>query len=38
MFYWKYQSIPEEEIRTIQELYRKNLPNNFEFFKWFLYI
>lgn len=33
MFFWKYQPIPEEEIKTIRDLYKKNLPDNYEFFQ-----
>jgi hypothetical protein len=33
MFYWKYQDVPEDEILRLQELYKKVLPNNSEFFQ-----
>lgn len=33
MFYWKYQHISDQDIEYIKELYRKNLPNNVEFFQ-----
>jgi hypothetical protein len=33
MFYWKYQDIPKDEIVRLQELYKKVLPNNSEFFQ-----
>lgn len=33
MFYWKYFNVPEHEIEFIKNLYKENLPNNFEFFQ-----
>jgi hypothetical protein len=33
MFYWKYQDVPNNEILRLQELYKKVLPNNSEFFQ-----
>jgi hypothetical protein len=33
MFYWKKFDVPEDEVRKIQELYRKALPTNDAFFQ-----
>lgn len=33
MFYWKYQPVPDADLKIIQDLYRKNLPDNNEFFQ-----
>jgi hypothetical protein len=33
MFYWKYQSVPANDLKIIQDMYKENLPNNSEFFQ-----
>jgi hypothetical protein len=33
MFYWKYYDVLENDLNEIKEIYRKNLPDNTEFFQ-----
>jgi hypothetical protein len=34
MFIWQYIDVPEEEVLTVQQLVRDNLPDNGEFFQY----